>query len=71
MLDLDPGIKISSKEYGPFDNGYLLLGLSNGRLLGLQFPRLEIVLNQVIYEDESSIDHISIELSNMVIVGSK
>jgi hypothetical protein len=38
------GATITAFNYGPFDNGYLMLGLSNGILLGINLHEMEIIL---------------------------
>ena len=37
-LNLPGDVEITYLNFGPFDNNYLLLGLSNGVLLGLDIP---------------------------------
>ncbi len=39
--------------------------------MGLEFPKLEIILNQIIYEDESPINFIKIDPINLILIGSK
>lgn len=39
------GASITAINYGPFDNGYLLLGLSNGVLLVIDLSEMEVIMH--------------------------
>jgi hypothetical protein len=45
-LKLPENCKICSATFGPMDNQYLLIGLSNGVLLGLEVPSLNISIQE-------------------------
>lgn len=64
------GVTITSANFGPYDNGYLLLGLSNGVLLALEVPSLQLILQEQIF-DNKSIDIIQFEPTSMAILCSK
>ena len=49
---LTPDTAINCLEYGPFDNGHILLGLSNGWLLAYEFPSLERIDCKQVYKSE-------------------
>ena len=52
--------------YGPFDNGHILLGLSDGWLLAYEFPSLERVDCKQVYKqprDAYSEENISLDSS--------
>ena len=38
--------EITCINYGPFDNGYLLIGLSSGILIGLNLYEMEVIMQQ-------------------------
>ena len=43
---------INCVSYGPFDNGHILLGLSDGWLLAYEYPSLEPVESKQIFWDD-------------------
>ena len=43
---------INCVSYGPFDNGHILLGLSDGWLLAYEYPSLERVESKQIFWDD-------------------
>lgn len=43
MLNLPAGVKVSCAKYGPYDNGFIVLGLSNGEALGLNYASLSTI----------------------------
>jgi hypothetical protein len=46
---------INCMTYGPFDNGHILLGLSDGWLLAYSYPALErVACKQIFWENRSS-----------------
>ena len=63
-------MRITSASFGPFDNAFLMIGLSNGIMLGLDFPTLDIVIEEQVFKD-LSIDHIAFEPAHSIIVASK
>jgi len=38
---MQPDVSITCVAYGPFDNGHILLGLSDGWLLAYEYPSLD------------------------------
>ena len=49
---MDPHTTIECVAYGPFDNGHILLGLSDGWLLAYEYPSLERVDSKLVYRAE-------------------
>ena len=62
---------VTTINFGPFDNGYLLLGLSCGTLLSLDFHSLDIILNIQVFKKNEAIKSITFEPTNLVFVASK
>jgi hypothetical protein len=60
---------ITAVNFGPYDNRYLLLGFSDGILLGFDSGSLDLILADQIYEGHS-IDFIDFEPANSIIIGS-
>jgi hypothetical protein len=53
-------VKITSINYGPFDNGHVLVGLDNGTLIS--FSTIDLVqLNQIVVFNNSPINSITFE----------
>ena len=46
---IDSRTTIDCVAYGPFDNGHILLGLSDGWLLAYEYPSLERVDSKLVY----------------------
>ncbi len=59
---------ISCINYGPYDNGYLLIGLTTGVLVAIELHDLEIVMQEQIFD--CPIEQITFEPTNLVFVGS-
>jgi len=64
------GSTITKTTFGPFDNGYLLLGLSSGTLLALDLPEFEIVAVEKLFPGVP-ISNICYEPTNLVFVSSE
>ena len=63
------GDSITAVNFGPFDNGYLLLGTSSGMLLAVDLLEMEVILHAHVF-DNVALTNISIEPTNMVFVSS-
>ena len=63
-------VTICSTNFGPFDNGYLVIGLSNGVLLGLSVPSLNIVFEEKIFNNVP-IDQIAFDPMQAIVLSSK
>jgi len=59
---------ISALEYGPYDNGHILVGLTNG--LFMAFDSINLTKLCQIKVSNAPISSISFEPTQMVIVGS-
>lgn len=59
---------ITCVNYGPFDNGYLLVGLSQGVLLAFDIYDLSIIMQEKIFD--VAITHMTFEPTNLVFVTS-
>ena len=60
--------EIRAINYGPFDNGYLLLGFSSGQLLGIDLLDMELILNIKLFDEP--IQNITYEPTNLVFISS-
>jgi hypothetical protein len=63
------GATITAINYGPFDNGYLLLGLSSGCLLAIDMHEMEVIMQAQLFS--SAIIDIKFEPTNLVFVAAK
>ncbi|CDW85950.1 UNKNOWN [Stylonychia lemnae] len=61
--------EVSCVNFGPFDNGYLLVGLTKGVLIAFDINDLSIIMQEKIFEDVEIAD-ISFEPTNLVFVTS-
>ena len=59
---------INCVSYGPFDNGHILLGLSDGWLLAYEYPGLERIESKQIFRVEEKQEEFNdlVELQNKV-----
>ena len=46
---MEPHVSINCVAYGPFDNGHILLGLSDGWLLAYEYPSLDRLDSKRVY----------------------
>ena len=51
---IDARQEISSVAYGPFDNGHILVGLSDGWLLAYEYPSLQRIESKQIYSTDEN-----------------
>ena len=56
ILALAQKQQINCIQYGPYDNGHILLGLSDGWLLGFEYPSLKRVESKQIFKIDNEID---------------
>ena len=49
---MSPDVTINCIEYGPFDNGHILLGLSDGWLLAYEYPSLKRLDSKQVYKSD-------------------
>jgi hypothetical protein len=61
--------KISSINFGPYDNGHLLLGLSSGVLLAIDLVEMEVIMQLQLFK--SGVKSIVFEPTNLVFVSSE
>ncbi len=64
------GASITAINYGPFDNGYLLLGLSDGVLLAIDLSEMEVIMHVQLF-DNIAVKDICFEPTNLIFVTSK
>ena len=67
-IDKGVNVKISSMNFGPYDNGHIILGLSNGSMLIMNSLDLSMIFRIKIFE--SCISKIVFEPTNMIILSS-
>ena len=60
---------INCINYGPFDNNYLLLGLDNGELLGIDLYSLNVVLGCQLFS--GPIKSICFDPANLVLISGE
>ena len=53
ILSLLHNQTINCIQYGPYDNGHILLGLSDGWLLGFEYPTLSRIECKQVFKSES------------------
>eukprot|EP00347_Sterkiella_histriomuscorum_P010860 403374647 len=59
---------VTTLNFGPFDNGYILLGLSGGVLIALESNNLNIIMQEKLFDH--AVTQIDFEPTNLVIVSS-
>mmetsp|Transcript_37601 Transcript_37601/g.27725 ORF Transcript_37601/g.27725 Transcript_37601/m.27725 type:complete len:129 (-) Transcript_37601:96-482(-) len=64
------GAYLTSTNFGPFDNGYLLLGFSSGVLLAVDLLEMEAILHAQLF-DNVAITNICFEPTNMIFASSR
>ena len=55
MLTFIESQSINCISYGPFDNGHILLGLSDGWLLAYEYPSLERIESKQIFKQKEEL----------------
>lgn len=50
IIDVDSDV--TSVNYGPFDNGHIMIGLENGFLMIYEYPNLERIESVKIFQNE-------------------
>eukprot|EP00347_Sterkiella_histriomuscorum_P023093 403335977 len=71
--------KVSCIQWGPYDNGYILMGFTSGMLLSLEYPSLKLFDQKQVfdgiyggaYKNAAKITSISCEPTKLVFVGSE
>lgn len=53
IIDMDSDI--SCINYGPYDNGHILIGLKNGILLVFEYPSLERIESVKLFQQDEEI----------------
>lgn len=61
--------KVNVMVYGPYDNGYVVLGLADGRIVGFE-SGFEMAFEIRVYDGGESVDRIVFDPTNMIIVSS-
>lgn len=67
---IDGDGEITCINYGPYDNGHILVGLSNGKLIAFDYLTLERLESVKIFED-SAINTITFDPTNYIFVGGE
>ena len=62
--------RVTCVNYGPYDNGHILVGLDDGQLLAFDYPSLDSLESVQIFEDEP-ISVITFDPTNYIFVGGK
>lgn len=68
VLELE-NVTISSLNFGPFDNGHIMIGLTNGELLAFDVLTLKRLENTLIFTDLSPITSITFDPTHTIFVG--
>mmetsp|Transcript_3458 Transcript_3458/g.3414 ORF Transcript_3458/g.3414 Transcript_3458/m.3414 type:complete len:373 (-) Transcript_3458:230-1348(-) len=61
--------KLTCVNYGPYDNGYIMVGTSTGTLISLDFITLDIIDKKSVFEDVA-IQKIEYDPTELIFVGS-
>ncbi len=59
---------ITCINYGPYDNGHILVGLSDGRLIAFDYLTLERLESVLVFENQS-VTTITFDPTNYIFVG--
>jgi WD40 repeat protein len=65
---IDVEAEITCINYGPYDNGHILVGLSDGRLIAFDYLTLERLESVVVFENQA-ITTITFDPTNYIFVG--
>lgn len=68
IIDVDA--EITCINYGPYDNGHILVGLSDGKLIAFDYLTLERLESVMIFEN-SAVTTISFDPTNYIFVGGE
>ena len=66
---LDIQCDVTCVNYGPYDNGHILLGLSDGTLIAFDFITLERLESVSVFTDNVAITCITFEPTHQIFVG--
>ena len=62
--------KITCINYGPYDNGYLLLGMDNGTLISMEYMSFEIFDRKTVFIGSTKITRIDYEPTKYLFIGN-
>lgn len=62
------GARVTATNYGPYDNGYLLVGLSSGMLLVIDMHEMEVIMQLNLFD--SAVYSLKFEPTNLVFASS-
>ena len=63
-------VKITSLNFGPYDNGYVQIGTLNGALISFNFSTLAIVDFAWLFTEGVAVTEIQYDPTEMIFVGS-
>jgi hypothetical protein len=61
--------EITTLNYGPYDNGHVMVGFSNGSLASFNYTTLERLCYIKVFSDEAPITCINFDPTNLIFVG--
>lgn len=67
---IDSNKDITCLEYGPFDNGHVLVGLENGCILAFEYPSLERLETIKAFSSGAAVSRITFDPTNYIFAGS-
>ena len=65
---IDTDSEISCINYGPFDNGHIIIGLENGFIILFKYPNLERIYSRQLFNG-SPVTSITFDPTNLIFVG--
>lgn len=68
IIDLPDSVIITCINYGPYDNGHVMVGLSDGRLIAFDFLTLERLETVKVFE-EAAVKSITFDPTNYIFLG--
>lgn len=69
IIDLAESVTITCINYGPYDNGHIMVGLSDGRLIAFDFLTLERLETLRVFEEGVAVTQISFDPTNYIFLG--
>jgi len=67
---VSPELEITAINYGPYDNGPIIIGLNDGTIIAYDYYSLQLI-RKIKGMVESSVKWIAYEVGNMIIIGTR
>lgn len=69
VLEIE-GVSITALNFGPFDNGHIMIGLSNGEMMAFDLLTLERLENTLVFPELSPVTSIIFDPTNTIFVSA-